>query len=304
MKRPKVSFITTVLNEEKTIGKLLDSLTNQTKKPDEIVVVDAGSTDRTVEITRKFCKKTRTRVSYYTCQGANRAKGRNEAIKRAIGEIIVMADAGCELKNDWLENIIRPFKNPKVDVVSGYYRAKAKTIFERCVAPYALVMPDRVNPQNFLPSSRSMALRKKVWQTIGGFPEKFSDNEDYVFAGELKKRKAKIVFCQNSVVSWYPRSNLKDFFIMIYRFARGDTYAGLRYKKVATVFLRYLIGAFLFYQSVIWGLLSLLFYCFWAVEKNYRYVKHPLAFIYLPLLQLTADLAVMTGTLRGFVKRL
>jgi glycosyltransferase involved in cell wall biosynthesis len=46
---PKLSFITTIYNEEKTIEKFLDSLFFQTKKVNEIIIVDGGSTDTTVE---------------------------------------------------------------------------------------------------------------------------------------------------------------------------------------------------------------------------------------------------------------
>ena len=60
----KTSFITTVLNEEKTIEGLLESLNNQTLKPDEIVIVDGGSTDRTIaEIKNHPFGKLRTRKS-------------------------------------------------------------------------------------------------------------------------------------------------------------------------------------------------------------------------------------------------
>jgi glycosyltransferase involved in cell wall biosynthesis len=50
----KVSLVTTVLNEEKTIEKFLDSVISQTRKPEEVVIVDGGSTDETLEKVQKF----------------------------------------------------------------------------------------------------------------------------------------------------------------------------------------------------------------------------------------------------------
>ena len=276
----KVSFVATVKNDSEGLKILLDSLKKQTKKPSEIIVIDG--------------EKTRT----------NRSQGRNLAIEKAKREIIAISDAGCELDKKWLEEITKPFENSKVDVVAGYYQAKTKNVFEKCVAPFALVMSDRVSPENFLPSSRSMAIRKKVWQKFGGFPEEFSDNEDYVFAHRLQKGGAKIVFCEKAIVYWQPRSNLKDFFIMIYRFSRGDAQAGLRYKKVATVFLRYILGALLFYWSWLYGYMAIWLYGFWSIWKNYRYVNQLAAIFYLPLLQITADLAVMLGTSEGLIKKI
>jgi len=296
----KVSFITTVLNEEKTIGKLLDSLKRQTKKPDEIIIVDAGSTDKTVF----KIKKRREKIKLLIKKGCNRSQGRNLAIRNSRFKIIAISDAGCILDKNWLKEITEPFKDPCVDVVAGYYQGKPKTIFEKCVVPYALVMPDKVNPRNFLPASRSMALRKNIWQQLNGFPEKFSDNEDYVFSRKLKKRKVKIVFQQKAIVYWQPRSNLKSFWIMIYRFARGDAQAGLRLLKMALIFTRYLIGTLIFYYSWVYGFLTTGLYCLWAIVKNYRYVKHPAAFFYLPLLQISSDLAIMSGALSGLLKKI
>ena len=108
-----------------------------------------------------------------------------------------------------------------------------------------------------------------------------------------------MVFCPEAIVDWLPRSNLKDFFKMIYRFARGDAQAGLRYPKMATVFLRYLIGLICLISPIgpigLMGLLGA--YFAFAIGKNYRYVRHPLAFFWLPVLQLTADLGVMAGVM-------
>ena len=50
----KISFVTTVFNEEKTINKLLDSIKKQTVYPDEVIIVDGGSTDNTLSVISNF----------------------------------------------------------------------------------------------------------------------------------------------------------------------------------------------------------------------------------------------------------
>lgn len=122
----------------------------------------------------------------------NRAVGRNEAIERATGEVVLCSDAGNILNKNWIKNISEPFYDSKVDVVAGYYRSLSKNVFQKCLAPYVLVMEDRVDPKNFLPATRSIAFRKAVWEKIGGFPEEYSHNEDYVFA----QKSAWVQYCK------------------------------------------------------------------------------------------------------------
>jgi len=310
----KISFIATVLNEEKTIEALLNSLAKQTKKPAEIIIVDGGSSDQTVAKIKAFQKKhPGLKIKIIIKKGANRSQGRNLAIKKAQNEIIAISDAGGELDRRWLEKISQPFANPNVEMVAGYFKGKSKNVFEECVATFALTVPHRVNPKNFLPASRSMAIRKKTWQKFGGFPEEFADNEDFVFSTRLKKEGVKIIFVPEAVFYWYPRENLQSFAKMIFRFARGDALAGLRYPKVATVFGRYLLALALicllpFHPSLIPLIIMLaVAYLLWPIFKNYRCVKKWPAFFFLPLLQITTDLAIMVGSLAGrkqkFIKK-
>src|SRR5258708_7333352 len=90
----KVSFITTVLNEEKTINKLLGSLSLQTKLPDEVIIVDGGSRDKTVEIIKHKASRFKKIIFKILIKPGNRSVGRNEAIRHATGDIILCSDSG------------------------------------------------------------------------------------------------------------------------------------------------------------------------------------------------------------------
>lgn len=171
----KTTLITTVLNEEASIASFLESVRRQTKMPEEIIIVDGGSTDSTVDKVKSLKFKIINRKG-------NRSVGRNEAIKRSAGNIIAITDAGCVLDKDWLKNITAPFASSKVDVVAGYYKAKADSVFKKSLTPYVLIMPDKIDSDNFFPATRSMAIKKSIWKKAGKFDEKFSHNEDYVFA--------------------------------------------------------------------------------------------------------------------------
>lgn len=309
----RISFITTVLNEEKNIDLLLLSLLQQTKLPDEIIITDGGSIDKTVENIKKYIPlfKEKKIPFHLLLRPSNISVGRNEAIRNSHGSIIVSSDAGCILDKEWIENIIKPFANPKIDVVAGYYRGIADSVFQKSLIPYVLVMEDKTNI-NFLPSSRSMSFRKKIWQKAGGFPQQYDYSEDYIFAKNLQKIGAKIVFKQDAIVNWIPRNSIKEAFIMFLRFAYFDAKANVIRQKVYLIYLRYIFSLLLLIlviisqQMIIFILLLFIFvlYIVWAINKNYQYVKHTYAFFYLPLLQLMSDAAVLIGTTQGFITRI
>jgi glycosyltransferase involved in cell wall biosynthesis len=310
----KISFITTVFNEEKTIANFFDSLLSQSKLPDEVCIVDGGSFDNTGSIIKKYeskFKKKKVVFKFFTKKG-NRSVGRNEAIENTTGDIILCSDAGNELDRDWIKNIVKPFADKKTDVVAGYYTGKSKNVFQKCLIPYVLVMPDKVNSDNFLPATRSIAFKKTIWQKAGKFDEELSHNEDYVFAKKLETIGAKIIFAKDAVVHWIPRNTYREAFIMFYRFAFGDAEAGIFRSKVLFLLARYILALYLLFLCILYHSLSgailfvlmFILYIVWSIQKNYKYVHNPKALYILPALQFTADIAVTIGTWIGIVKRL
>lgn len=318
----KVSFVATVFNEEEGLSDFLKSIFCQSRIPDEVIIVDGGSTDATASVISNLKSPRLSGIPQAAGQisnkkikfkiiikKGNRAVGRNEAVKNASNEIIVCSDAGCVLDKNWVKNITKPFENPKVDVVAGYYEGEAGNIFQKCLVPYVLVMPDKVNENEFLPATRSMAFKKSIWKKAGEFNEKYSHNEDYVFANKLRSVGANIAFEKKAIVRWMPRDNLKDAFAMFYRFAKGDSESHIFRPKVALIFLRYILGFilllsfFLFKSYLILNMLyiMLIIYIVWSIIKNYKYVKDVRAIFLLPLIQIVSDTAVIMGTSRGII---
>lgn len=313
MRKIKLSLIVTVLNEEKYIGKLIDSIAIQSIIPDEIIIVDGGSSDQTVaEIQKSKLKIKNYKSKFKTLiKRGNRSIGRNEAIRIAKGDIILCTDSGCVLDEDWVKNIIGPFSEKNVDVVAGYYRGGYRNIFQKSLIPYVLVMEDKIEDE-FLPATRSMAFKKSVWKKIGGFDEALSHNEDYAFANKIKSKGYKIKFEKDAIVYWSPRKNLIDSFAMFFRFALGDIEANIIRPKVVFIFLRYIFAFYLILLNLImksppiilFTALLFLSYILWSIYKNYKYVNSYKAFFYLPFLQLTSDIAVLLGTSVGLIKKI
>lgn len=314
MARLKTSLVVTVYNEEKTILKLLKSIQKQSCLPDEVIIVDGGSTDTTTtEINHYLQDNNHKKLNLkLILKRGNRATGRNESIKHSSGDIILITDAGCSLDKNWVKNITKPFSNRSIEVVAGYYKGSADSIFQKCLIPYILVMPDKIDPKNFLPATRSMAFRKSVWGETGGFDEKFSHNEDYVFAIRLKNNRYNIIFQKNAIVYWQPQKKLNEAFIMFFRFAYGDAESGILRPKVILIFLRYLLllglllSAELLHNKLflIIFFLLLIAYLIWSVKKNYKYIKRYEAIYLLPLTQVLSDFSIIAGTILGLMKKL
>ena len=253
-----VAAITTVYNEERTIGRLLDSLLVQTRPPDEIVVVDAGSTDRTQAIIADYLEKG-VPAKLIVEAGASRSRGRNLAIAQSSGEIIASIDAGCTAARHWLEELIAPFEeSTPPDVVSGYYEPDAHTVLEEAIAVATVPPSSAVKAGSFLPSSRSVAFTRAAWQRVGGYPEHVEFAEDTLFDLALKRAGCRFRFRPEARVRWRIAPTFGAAFRQFYRYARADGTLGhwfLHYQK-ASVFFLTLVALLVVIEASPWPLLS------------------------------------------------
>jgi len=216
----KVSLITTVLNEKNTIDEFMKSVISQTKKPDEFIIVDGGSTDGTYEILKRYSKKYKW-IKVFQEKGASIGRGRNIAIEKSKNEIIACTDAGCLLDKNWLKEITKPFVKKEVDVVVGIYEPYYTNDFEYFQGLLVVPSPEKIfmNPSRM--SSRSIALKKVCWKNVGGYPN-LTTGEDTQFNIKLIESGYRFYFAKNAIVYWRMRRNLKEFFKQFYRYGVGD----------------------------------------------------------------------------------
>ena len=303
----QVSVIVTVLNEAESLPALLDSLAAQTRPPDEVVVVDGGSRDGTLALLRA---ERRLPLRILEAPGTNISQGRNLAIAQARGEIIASTDAGVRLDPGWLAALVAPFEgaDPPM-VVAGFFRPAPQTLFE--VAMGATVLPELrdVNPATFLPSSRSVAFRKAAWEAVGGYPEWLDYCEDLIFDLRLREQFGPFTFVPEAVVYFRPRSSLRAFFRQYYLYARGDGKAGLWPRRHLIRYLTYLVAvpliglAGLLQGPAWWGLYLLsvpfMFATPWRrltrLWAGYGPLDRLRAFLWVPIIRVTGDLAKMIG---------
>lgn len=227
----KVSFITTVFNEEKSIGGFLESVLSQTQKPDEIIVVDGKSRDRTAEIVQKLIDE--GRPIRLICVPCSVAEGRNIAIEEAQYDVIAVSDAGCELEPDWLEEILKPLENPDVGVSAGFYFPLHSNYFTKICSRILFMREDKLDSDNFSPSSRSIAFRKSCWKAAGGYPKTRFYGEDSYFNQEMRKSGCRFQFAPKAKVAWPLRPTVRLFARQFFLYAFGDGILRSRRKESA-----------------------------------------------------------------------
>jgi glycosyltransferase involved in cell wall biosynthesis len=222
-----VSLIATVYNEADNIGRFAASVRAQTRQPDEIVIVDGGSTDGTPEIVRAELGDA-VPLRVIVAPGLNISEGRNRAIREASRGIIACADAGCVMRDDWLKKIVAPLeRDPAIGVASGFYAMDSKTLLQQCVG--LATMPgqlDPVDPETFLPSSRSVAFRKSAWAAADGYPEWLYTGEDTLFDLKLKALGVGFEFVGDAIVQWAPRPTWRSVYRQFYLYGRGGGHLG------------------------------------------------------------------------------
>ena len=311
-----VSVIITVKNEEMTVIPLLESLVSQTRQPDEVIIVDGGSTDRTISNIKTFAQKCSVPIRLIIRPGYNISQGRNEAIKAAKGPIIASTDAGVKLSPDWLAALTAPFeRDSQIPVVSGWFIPAPQTEFETAMGATVLPELSEIDPEKFIPSSRSVAFRKEAWRKVGGYPEWLDYCEDIIFDLRLRDLYGSFPFATDAVAYFRPRSTLLSFWRQYFRYARGDGKADLWRAHHIVRYLAYLIAVLLLVMSLLHSpwLLGLLLagatLYLWAPYRRLRSIlkaspkAHLGAIFLIPIIRLIGDSAKMVGYPIGLIWR-
>lgn len=306
-----ISLIATVLNEGDNIHHLMQSILAQTRQPDELVFVDGGSSDGTVETLRAYTDRLPLRVLVEP--GCNISEGRNRAIEAATGDILAITDAGVRLDPHWLERLVAPLlSDPACLVSAGFFHADPQTTFEAALGATTLPLVEEIDPATFLPSSRSVAVRREAARKVGAYPEWLDYCEDLIFDFRLRDLGPGFAFVPDAVAHFRPRRSLRAFYVQYYRYARGDGKADLWRKRHAIRYGTYLLGAPLLLilgfalHPLFWGIgaLGYIGYC----SRPYRRLPEVMqgaprrdtlawiqAVLWVPVIRATGDIAKMLG---------
>ena len=192
---PKITVVIPTYNRETGLMRVLNSLTAQTEKDFEVVVVEDGS--RVAEKVVNDFKPKLQNLRYHWQENSGPARARNQGIKLATANLIAFTDDDMKLPADWLEKLLDGFdRHPEVVGVGGYMKAPEEVFQSSKFAQYEWFVSHDIYHadsrekvggfENPAGGTNNLAFKKEVLEEVNGFDENFP-----VPAGEdadLKKR--------------------------------------------------------------------------------------------------------------------
>ena len=303
----KISLIATVLNAEEHVGAFLASIAAQTRAPDEIVIVDGGSTDGTVPALRAA-----DGITLLHEPGANISRGRNVAIAHAAHETIAVADADCVYGPNWLAALAAPLE-AGADVSMGWTEPIVDSVLAACASSLGMPLsPDEVDPEMFMPSARSVPFRREAIDAVGGYPEWLAIGEDMWVNHRWRERPFDLRFAPEAVAGWHPRASLPALWTQYVKYARGDAQAAMYPERHALRFAVYSVLLAALASRRTWPKLlaagGAVAYARTPVRRARARVTSPrdraAATMLTPALLAFTDVAKMTGYALGLADRL
>lgn len=195
--QPRCSIIIRSYNEEKHIARLLEGIARQTVQDAEVILVDSGSTDRTVEIAQGYP----IRLVHIAPEEFTFGRSLNRGIQAASGEILVFASAHVyPVYPDWLEKLLAPFADPAIALVYGKQRGGETTKYSE-EQIFASWFPDNTQPYQdtaFCNNAnaavrRALALQHPYNETLPGL-------EDLDWATRITQAGYKIHYAPEAVI--------------------------------------------------------------------------------------------------------
>jgi len=315
VREKKISLVIPVRDEAGTIQELVDSVNRQSRPPDEVIFVDGGSRDRTIELLRHECARNST-FRLIEARKALPGQGRNIGVSQANYDWIAFTDAGNRLEPDWLEQLIAVSDaNPEAGIICGNFDPVADTFFTGCAAvAYLDPKVPRENGPCRGPFIASSLVRRDVWQAAGGFPD-LRAAEDLIFFEEVER--------QGQIFKWAPKANvhfrlrpgLWSTFRRFRLYSSVNAWAG-RQNKWHYGVARFYLLALPFIVLGIWksfwwllvplaGLAARVARRIWVHRAGHpvSWLLNPLRFAYVLIITLTLDAATFMGWMVALVKR-
>ena len=200
----KISLVLTYHNEEKNIYKTLKNVFSQTLMPDELILVNSGSTDKSNKKVDNFIKTQKKIKIYNFSLNTNLpSTSKNMGIQVSNNQLIAFMDFGLDFNKDWLKTQFNELKKNKLDAVIGSVKLKGNTQFDQ-----ASVINTYGN-KNVSPCIPGSLIKKKIFSKLGFF-EKSRSLYDVLWKEKLFNSRFKNKINKKYQLTYYGINYSKD----------------------------------------------------------------------------------------------
>ncbi len=316
-----VSVIIPTRNEEKFIARCLDSIISQdySKEYLEVFVINGISEDRTKEIV-KFYSEKHNFIKVLENPDKTTPFAMNMGIKNAKGDIIIKIDAHAIYEKGYISKCVECLKKYNADNVGGVLKTvPAKdTLIAKAIALCLSSFFGAGNSYFRTGAAKAMDVdtvsfgcyKKEVFDKIGLYNENLSRSQDMELNARLKKAGGKIILCPEITAYYYPKDNLKDFFL--HNFSDGVwAILPLKYSDVSFKLRHYIPALFLslLVLSLFFDLFPFLVFLYFFASFYFsfnisRKEKDAKLFFVLPVVFFTRHFGYGLGSIWGLIKLL
>lgn len=184
----KYSVIIPVFNRPDEADELLQSLTQQTLKDFEVIVVEDGSEKTCKEVVEKYSEQ--LDVHYFMKKNSGPGPSRNYGVERAHGEYVLILDSDCVLPEGYLAAVEKGLEEHPCDAFGGPDRAhESFTLVQKAIS-YSMtsffttggIRGGKTKMDKFYPRSFNMGVRREVYLKLGGFSKmRFGEDIDFSY---------------------------------------------------------------------------------------------------------------------------
>ncbi len=219
---PYFSIIVPVYNRREEVNDLLQSLSQQTSKDFEAVLVEDGSTELCGDIVKKY--EGTVNVKYFYKENEGRSIARNYGMERASGEYFLFFDSDCVIPAHYIETLKKKLDEKYTDCFGGPDAAHSSFTTLQKAINYSMtsflttggIRGGKVQMEKFVPRTFNMGFSRRVWETVSGFREMFS--EDIDMSTRIRRAGFSISLIREAFVYHKRRTSLKSFCRQIYVF--------------------------------------------------------------------------------------
>ena len=244
----KISLIIPVYNRPQETEELLESLSRQSRRDFEVVIVEDGSAPELTSATVVERFRDRLDILYITQPNGGPAAARNTGAAGAHGDFFVIMDSDCIVPPEYFERVYAELESHDIEFFGGPDSADANfTPLQKAVS-YSMtslfttggIRGNKLSLDNYTPRSFNLGISRRLYESVGGFSD-MRIGEDIDFSLRVKATGTRAVFLPQAAVYHKRRTSIRLFFKQVFIFGTARINLNIRHPK--SVKLLYMLPA-------------------------------------------------------------